>query len=85
MYVAPMIATRRERETHFGANDRAMVMMPIYFVCIALSQQKKCDNCNTMLKNVVTIAYRNIYYYKRICYNNENAKNKNVREKNERD
>lgn len=49
IYVAPMIATRRERETHFGANDRAMVM-PIYFVCIALSQQKKCDNCNTILK-----------------------------------
>jgi len=37
IYVAPMIATRRERETRFGANDRAMVM-PIYFVYIALSQ-----------------------------------------------
>lgn len=36
---------------------------------------------------MVTIAYRNIYYYKKkiICCNDKNAKNKNVREKNERD
>lgn len=59
-----MIATRRERETHFGANDRAMVM-PIYFVCIALSQQKNVITVILCFKNVVIIAYRNIYYYKK--------------------
>lgn len=61
VFIALVIATRRERETRFGANDRAAVT-PVYFVCIVLPN-KKCDNYNTIIKNMVTITYRNIYYY----------------------
>lgn len=68
MFIAPLIATRRERETHFGVNDRTMVM-PVNFVCIVLFPQQKCDNSIILKynnkKNMVTIAYRNIYYYKK--------------------
>lgn len=62
-----MIATRRERDSlrrerqSYGDADLFRMYCPF--------PTKKCDNCNTMLKNVVTIAYRNIYYYKKICYN----------------